>query len=271
MTASDWFNLIHLFAPALTTAAALACAAAIVGFFVLLRGESLMALVLPQIVAVGAALALRWELQGWKTLPPPLAVAFVALVYFVLAKRRGMGAWVLPSFYIAGLCLSFLLIANKGQDVGALQSLFTGIDIAVTSERAAIAAPIFLVVAILCAMLWRRWLLIAQAPATAELAGLRLHRWDALFLVLLTITTLLGTDSLGIVMVLSMLFLPAGAVLPHVRRIPIALIVCPILALFYLAVGFYLSNTMDWPLSHSIGGVGFVVLLASHLISVRRR
>src|SRR5437867_1223378 len=43
-------------------------------------------------------MALRWELQGWKTLPPPLAVALAALFYFVLAKRRGLGTWVLPSF-----------------------------------------------------------------------------------------------------------------------------------------------------------------------------
>ena len=43
---------------------------------------------------------------------------------------------MLPCFYVAGLCFSFLLIANKGQEVSKLQTLFTGIDVAVTSERA---------------------------------------------------------------------------------------------------------------------------------------
>src|SRR5439155_22677036 len=205
----------------------------------------------PQVVAVGAALALRWELQGWKTLPPPLAVALATLLYFVLAKRRGIGAWVLPCFYVAGLCISFLLIANKGQEVSHLQTLFTGIDVAVTSERAAIASPILIVVGVICALLWRRWLLVAQAPAAAELAGLRPHRWDALFLLLLMITTLLGTDSLGIVMVLVMLFCPAAAVLAWARRIPAALLASALLSMVFLAVGFYLSNQMNWPLSQS--------------------
>src|SRR5436309_3157318 len=91
----------------------------------------------------------------------------------------------------------------------------------ITSAALGVAAA---VVAVVCAMLWRRWLLMAQAPAAAELAGLRPARWDTLFLVLLTTTVLLGTDSLGVVMVLAMLFLPSGAVLPWARRISAALI-----------------------------------------------
>jgi ABC-type Mn2+/Zn2+ transport system permease subunit len=266
MTWQQWLDLIDLFRASLITAAALGVAASIVGFFVLLRGEGLMALALPQVVAVGAALALRWELEGWKTLPPPLAVALAALCYLVFAKRRGLGAWVLPSFYVAGLSLSFLLIANKGQEVSKLQTLFTGIDVAVTNERAWIAAPILIVVGITCALLWRRWLLMAQAPATAELAGLRPHRWDALFLLLLTVTTLLGTDSLGIVMVLAMLFLPPAAVLPWAKRIPAALVISAALSLLFLAAGFYLSNVMNWPLSQSVGGVGFAIVLVAHAL-----
>jgi ABC-type Mn2+/Zn2+ transport system permease subunit len=185
----------------------------------------------------------------------------------VIAKRRGLGYWVLPCFYVAGLCVSFLLIANKGQEVSTMQTLFTGIDVAVTPERAAIAWPVLVTVGIVCALLWRRWLLLAQAPAAAELAGVRPHRWDALFLLLLTITTLLGTHSLGIAMVLVMLFLPAATVLPWVRRIPAAVVVSATLALVFLAGGFYLSNTMNWPFSQSVGGVGFAAVVVSHALA----
>jgi ABC-type Mn2+/Zn2+ transport system permease subunit len=264
MTFPQWLDLARLFVGSLTTAAALGFAAGIVGLFVVLRGEALMALALPQIVAVGAALALRWELEGWKTLPPPLAVASAALAYFVLTKRRGTAAWVLPCFYVAGLCLSFLLIANKGQEVSRMQTLFTGIDVAVTTERALAAVPVLLVAGVACAILWRRWLLLAQAPAAAELAGLRPHRWDALFLGLLTVSTLLGTDSLGVVMVRSLLFLPAGAVLPWSRRIPTAMVAAALAALAFVGAGFVLSVKMDWPLSQSIGGVGFAAAVLSH-------
>jgi ABC-type Mn2+/Zn2+ transport system permease subunit len=258
----EWGRLIHNFSYMLATAAALGVAGGIVGFFVLLRREALVALAIPQVVAVGAAIGMRYS---WPTLPPALVVAVVALVYFALSKRWGARDWVVPSFYIAGLCLSFLVIANHGQDVEDLQHLFVGFDVAVRPDQAILAVPILLVVAGACAMLWRRWLLLAQAPAAAELAGLRPARWDTLFLALLTIILLLGTDSLGVVMVLAMLFLPAAAVLPWARRIPAALLASALLSLVYLAAGFYLSNRMNWPLSQSVGGAGFAVLVLSHL------
>jgi ABC-type Mn2+/Zn2+ transport system permease subunit len=110
-------------------------------------------------------------------------------------------------------------------------------------------------------------LLLAQAPAAAELAGLKPHHWDALFLLLLTIVTLLGTDSLGIVMVLTMIFLPPAAVLPWARRIPAAMVISIILSIVFLAAGFYLSNQMDWPLSQSVGGFAFAIVVLSHFCS----
>ena len=71
-------------------------------------------------------------------------------------------------------------------------------------------------------------------------------------------------------MVLVMLFLPPAAVLPWARRIPAALIVSAFLSVAFLAAGFYLSNKMNWPLSQSVGGVGFVVVVLSHLAAQLR-
>ena len=258
----DWGRLVHDFQFMLITAGALGVAGSVLGLFVLLRREALVALAIPQVVAVGAAIGMRF---GIPTLPPALAVALVALVYFALSRRWGAANWIIPAFYVAGLCLSFLIIANHGQDVEDLQRLFVGVDVAVDLKHLLLAVPVLLVVAVICAMLWRRWLLLAQAPAAAELAGLRPARWDALFLLLLTIVMLLGTDSLGVVMVLSMLFLPAATVLPWVKRIPVAMAAGAVLSLVYLAVGFYLSNKMNWPMSQSVGGAGFAVLAVSQL------
>ncbi len=258
----DWGRLVHNFEYMLITAGALGVAGSVLGLFVLLRREALVALAIPQVVAVGAAIGMRYSIP---TLPPALAVALVALVYFALSRRWGAANWIIPAFYVAGLCLSFLIIANHGQDVEDLQRLFVGVDVAVDWKQMRLAVPVLLVVAIICAMLWRRWLLLAQAPAAAELAGLRPARWDTLFLLLLTIVMLLGTDALGVVMVLSMLFLPAATVLPWVKRIPVAMAAGAVLSLLYLAVGFYLSNKMTWPMSQSVGGAGFAVLAVSQL------
>ena len=260
----EWGRLIVNFDDMLVTAAALGIAGSILGLFVLLRREALVALAIPQVVAVGAAIGMRLE---WPTLPPALGLAIIALVYFALSRRWAASNWVIPSAYIAGLCLSFLIIANHGQDVEDLQHLFVGVDVAVSFEKAAVSVPILLVVAAACAMLWRRWLLLAQAPAAAELAGLKPARWDTLFLALLTTVILLGTYSLTVVMVLAMLFLPAASVLPWARRLPAAMLSAALLSILFVAIGFYLSNTMNWPLSQSIGGTGFAALAVSHLLA----
>jgi zinc/manganese transport system permease protein len=260
----QWGRLIVNFDYMLMTAAALGIAGSILGLFVLLRREALVALAIPQVVAVGAAIGMRLE---WPTLPPALGLAVIALVYFALSRRWAASNWVIPSAYIAGLCLSFLIIANHGQDVEDLQHLFVGVDVAVSFEKAAVSVPILLVVAAACAMLWRRWLLLAQAPAAAELAGLNPARWDTLFLALLTTVILLGTYSLTVVMVLAMLFLPAASVLPWARRLPAAMLAAALLSVLFVGIGFYLSNTMNWPLSQSIGGTGFAALAVSHLLA----
>jgi len=258
-----WWSLLHLFAAPLATAAALGVAGGMLGVFVLLRREALVALAMPQVVAAGAALGMA---LGWPTLPPSLLVATAALVYLALSQRGGTGAWVLPSLYVAGLSISFLLIANRGQDVGHLEHLLTGVDVAVSTDQALLAVPLLLAAGIVGALLWRRWLLLAQVPATAELARLRPVRWDTLFLALLTAVLLLGTNSLGVIMVLAMLFLPAAAALPWAKRVPQALIGAAVVALAMLIVGFYLSNQMDWPLSRSVGGVGFAMVMVSQVV-----
>ena len=258
----EYADLMIFFAPSLTAASAVGIAGGVVGVFVLLRREGLVALSIPHLLAVGAALALR---NGWPTLPPAVVAAATAMALLAWSKRHNANSWVLPSLYVGGLCLSFLIIANSGQHLSDLQNLFTGLDVAVEPGQGVFTALTLLAVAAVTAALWRRWLLMAQATAVAEVAGLLPGWWDVLFLCLLSSVLLLGTDALGAVMVLSMLFLPAATVLPWARRVPTALLGAVLLSQAFLAIGFVLSNENEWPLSQSVGGVGFGALVVSNL------
>jgi ABC-type Mn2+/Zn2+ transport system permease subunit len=261
---SDYLDITRLLWPSLLASAATALGASSVGTFVLLRREPLAALALPHVVAVGAAVALR---MAWPPLPAALASVAVAVAVLGFSRRRGSDHWVLPALYIAGLCVSFLIIANSGQHLIELQNLFTGIEVAVTPAQAAVAAPLLLLTGGACALLWRRWLAVAQVPAAAELARLHPARWDVAFLSLLAVVSILGTSTVGAVMVVAMLFLPAGAALPWARRLPGAVVGAAVVALASQAAGFVLSVEMQWPLSQSVGGAGFAALLASHAAS----
>jgi ABC-type Mn2+/Zn2+ transport system permease subunit len=122
-------------------------------------------------------------------------------------------------------------------------------------------ASTWLVTGLACALLWRRWLLLSQAAPTAEVAGLRPGRWEVAFLCLLAVVLLVGTNALGAVMVVAMLFLPGAAILPWVKRVPTALAGAVVLAIVFLFGGLVLSVEWNLPLSQSIGGVGFTVLV----------
>jgi hypothetical protein len=52
--------------------------------------------------------------------------------------------------------------------------------------------------------------------------------------------------------------------------VPGVLCVGSVLGLVFLGVGFILSNEMSWPLSQSVGGVGFAVVVASQMAARRR-
>jgi ABC-type Mn2+/Zn2+ transport system permease subunit len=137
----------------------------------------------------------------------------------------------------------------------------------VTTEDARVAIPILLGAALLVAVLWRRWLLLAQAPTTARLASLHPAAWDVLFLALAGTAVLMGTTTMGVVMVLALLFLPAAAALPWGRRLPETMALAVVFGLIDAGAAFYLSNRLDWPFSQSVGGVGFVVLVLSHVLA----
>ena len=277
----ELFDLARLLAPALLTAGAVGVAASILGVFVILRREALAALALPQAVAVGSAIGFRLgfvalppviaDHVGWPTLPPALAVTAATVFFLAWSRRSGAQHWLLPSLYVGALCCSILIVSGAGQHLADLQNLYVGVEVAVDTHVAEYTVPAASLAAVVTAALWRRWLLLAQAPAAAELAGLRPPRWDALFLGLLAAVVLLGTNALGIAMVLAMLFLPPAAALPWARRLPGAIGASVACSLLFLLGGLVVSYAMDWPLSQSVGGVGFGVVLASHGLSALRR
>src|SRR5258705_9874848 len=134
----EYIDTIRVIGPSLLTAAALGIGGAIVGTFVLLRREALMALAMPQVVAIGAALGLR---MGWPSLPPAIGAVIVAVLLLAWSKRQREGSWLLPSLYIGGVSLSVLIIAASGGPARGMEKLFTGMDVTMSPGGAMGAAP----------------------------------------------------------------------------------------------------------------------------------
>jgi zinc/manganese transport system permease protein len=265
MSLEHYREMIAFLWPSLAVAAAIAGAAGPAGTLVILRRDSLLTLALPQVVAVGIALGLRFD---WPPLYPALAVLGLTLALLAWGRSQGKSDALLPALYIGGLAVSILLIVNAAAHLEELQNLLVGMDVAVLPSQAAFAIPILAFTALPSLLLWRRWLLLAQSPSAAQIAGLRPARWHLFFLITLATIVLVGTNIVGVVLVLTLLFLPPLAALPWSRRLPAMMALSTALGLLSLVLGFVLSNEMSWPLSHSVAGAGIVFMLLSHAVHV---
>jgi ABC-type Mn2+/Zn2+ transport system permease subunit len=261
----DYVSLIQFLAPSLALAAAVSLAGSVTGIFVVLRRESLLALALPQIVALGAAIGLRY---GVPPILPAAVVVAAALLILAWARHTHRTETVLPALYVTGLSVSIVLIAKSGKHLAELQNLFTGLDVTVSFEEACIAVPILLGATIVVTLFWRRWLLLGQAPATAQVARVRLWFWHGLFLVILATIVIVGSDGSGIALVISALFLPAALVLPWSRRVPIAMIAAAIFSQLIVAGGFVFSFEANLPFSHSIAAMGCICVFLGTMLRV---
>ena len=266
----DLFDGLKFGLPSALLAGCMAVVGGTLGVPTLLKRHSLAALALPQAVAIGVALSLRWGAQGWAL---PMAILAVAAIVAFLASARNPAQIdaLVAGCYVGGLCVSILLVANAGAHLEELQHRFVGMDVTVDWADLKWSAPGLLALAVVTAVLWRRWVLTVQMPAVAELAGLSPVRWHYLFMSLMSIALMVGTHAQGVVMVLSLLFLPAAAVLPWTRRVPTAMAAAAVLGVLFVAAGDVMSNAMNWPFSQSVGGAGFVVLVASRLTALVSR
>lgn len=267
-TLGDIIDSLSFGAPVLFTAAGVATASATAGVFVLLRRQTLAALALPQAVALGVAVGLR---LGWPPLYPALAAVTLVIVLLSMARAATDADPLLAAAFVGCLSLSMLVIANAAQHLAEIQNRYVGMDVAVSAEEAMRVTPALLLLGAAVLVLWRRWLLLAQLPAVAELNRVSPARWDFSFYALLAAIVLIGTSSMGVVIVLAMLFLPAATVLPWCRRVPSAVAGAVLAALLFVCGGWLLSVEMEWPLSQSIGGLGFAVLLLSRIAAAVAR
>ena len=244
-------------------AVAVGMAGGVAGVFVVLRRESLLALVLPQTSAVGAAVALRY---GLPVIPVAMSATALAMGVVAVARWKRFEERVLPALYVGCMGLALLIISGTAEHAHDIHNVLHGGDVYVTDAQLQWAIPTLLLVAGLIVVFWRRWVLIAQLPEAAQLAGAHPLKWHATFLVMLASLVIVGTSTCGMIMVLSALFLPAATVLPWAKRLPGAMTSATLMSVVFVIGGYVLAVVQDWPFSHTVATLGLACATASQLI-----
>jgi zinc/manganese transport system permease protein len=230
-----------------------AVVAGIVGFFVVLRGSSFAAHVLPLGTFPGAAAA---NLLGINQLPGLILFAGLGVIGISQLSRRGRHevATALCLVTLLGLGTLFLSLTREySQGVYAL--LFGEVLGISTGEIAPVAVMSVLAIAAI-AVQFRPLLLSSVSSELAEARGVSSRRMELWFLAVLAFAASLALPVVGALLVFSLMVGPPAAARALTDRPIPAVLLSVAISLGTVWAAISLSYLSNWPVGFFVGGTG---------------
>ncbi|MGH7660755.1 MAG: metal ABC transporter permease [Vulcanimicrobiaceae bacterium] len=246
---------------AFAAATPVAIVAGVVGYFLVLRGQTFAGHALSHVGFTGATGAVLvglpplWGLVlmtlsagvGMGLLGEQLAQRDVA-IGLVLAFALGLGLLFLSFFTAFATQATTLLFGNVlAVDVRTVWSL-VGLGILTLLLLAVIARPL---------------LFATLQPELAEAKGISLRRYSVLFMIVVALATSQSAQIVGVLLVFALMVGPAASAQRLSSSVPLGIALAATLALLEAWFGIALAYYTDWPSSFWIVTVSVVVYLGS--------
>lgn len=226
---------------------AVAFAAGLVGYFVVLRRQAFAAHAIGHIGFAGAAGAVLLGLS-------PLA----GLLVFCLGAGLliGLGGASLDDrdavvgvTLTAALGLGVLFISLYSGYANATYSILFGQILGVTLGDVWLVGALSIAVVLVISFVYRPMLFVSVDAQSAESRGLSVRGLSLLFMALLAVTTVVAIQIVGVLLVFSLLVAPAAAAEVVTRRPWRALVLSTVLALASAWIGLFLGVWIGGPVS----------------------
>jgi len=254
---------------ALVATLALSLSAAPLGVFLTLRrmsllGDALSHAVLPG-VAIGFMLSgLSLTAMAFGGVVAGMLVAGIAglVTRFTTLKEDAS----LAAIYLVALALGVTLISGHGTQLDLLHILF-GSALGVDREGLLMVAGVSSVSVLLLAAMYRGLVLESFDPVFLASAGRRGWLWQQGFLMLVVINLVAGFQTLGTLMAVGLMMLPAVSSRLWHDTLPAQLLNASAQAMLASAAGLLLSYHLDTPSGPTIIGCAGALYLASLLVA----
>jgi ABC-type Mn2+/Zn2+ transport system permease subunit len=251
-----------------------AIALALVGTWVVIRGMSFLGDALVHGVIPGIALAILFDFNV-------MLGAGVAAVVMILginlvhrqttfSEDTGIGL-----LFVGMLALGVILISRTASYTGSLTSILFGDALGVTTTDIVVLAVLLAVAAILSALFYRPFLVLAFNEQKAKLLGLRpaLAHW--VLLGLITAVIVGSFQTVGTLLVFGLLVGPPATAALLVRRVPLMMLVAAVIGVLSVVLGLVISFYAGTAGSATMALVPivlfFIVLTARSVAGKRRR
>ncbi len=224
---------------------------AILGVFLVLRRDAMIGHGLAHVTFGGVALGL---LLSVAPLLVTLGVAVLsALGILKLKEKAGLyGDTAIGIISSVGMALGILLVSLAGSFNVDLFGYLFGNVLAIDPGEVWISFILAVGVLVTIILFYQEFFFLTFDAESAKASGVGVRRLEALIAVLTAITIVLGMKVVGILMVSSLLVIPAAAALQVARSFRESLVLAALLAGVSTTGGLILSYYLDWPPSGTI-------------------
>jgi zinc/manganese transport system permease protein len=245
-----------------------AVVAAVVGFFVVLRGSTFVAHAVPQSAFAGAAGA---SLLGASTL--------LGLGVFSLAAALGIGALgrrgrhdVVTSLAVAMLLgTGSLFLSWSTEYAPEIYALLFGEVLGVSSNEIGATALLGALCLVAVAVLYRPLLLATVTPEVAAARGVRVHRMEMAFLAVVALATTTAVPVVGALLMFSLMVGPSAAARCLTSRPLRAMALAVLIALVCVWGAIAASYQTNWPIGFNVTAFASGSYLLAQLLRWARR
>lgn len=242
-----------------------AIVAAIMGYFLIVRGLTFAGHALPNIGFAGAAGAV---LLGIDPVIGLLAFTISAAVAIgILGKairERDIAVGIIMTFAL-GLGILFLSLYSGYAE--RVYSILFGQIVGISQENVLFTALFSFLTLSALLTLFRPLLFSSFDPEVAEARGVPVKLLGIVFLILVAITVSIAVQIVGALLFFTLLIGPAATTLRIVHRPLWAILLAIILGICYTWLGIFFAANGSWPVSFYIATISFGVYFPIRLLS----
>jgi zinc/manganese transport system permease protein len=230
-----------------------AVVAGAVGLFVVIRGSAFVADALPTGAFAGAAGA---SLIGVNTLVGLGVFSLLGALGIGWLGRRGRHDVAVALSLVAMLGLGALFLSFTTEYAPEIESLLFGEVLGISVNEIAPVAALGAVCIVAILVLFRPLLLSSVMPELGEARGVRAHRIETCFLVVLALATSMALPVVGALLIFSLMIGPPAAARSVTSRPLLALGLSVVLAVATVWAAIAASYVTNWPVGFFVGTIG---------------
>lgn len=243
----------------------------ILGLFLLLRRQSLMADTLSHVSLVGVALGLLWGLN------PTFMTLLVVIIAAIIIERisqyfKGYAEIAVAILMSSGMAIALILLhLQKGKNSVSVEQFLFGSIVLITWEQVLLLAVLAVVIVGLYIVFRRPLYVLSFDQDTAHTAGLPVRLMATVFTVLTGVVISVMMPIAGALLVSAIIVLPASISIRLGNSFSSVIIIGILTSLIGLYTGLVSSYQFDTPAGATITCVFVILLLLSLLKNVRTK